>query len=336
MIQRRFSRRALLTIAVVVAAFGAGYGVRDLIALTKADGEERQTNRLSRLTSPFLECVGELNADAGLVRVRATLVRLIRAAQTADSTLRVAVYVRDLNNGPWIGIDQSAAEFEPASLWKVPLMMYVLSLAEADPALLERELTFPGPAQMRRENSMIGAPTSLHMRAGEKYTYRDLLVRMIAYSDNYAEELLLTGIGKSDVDKLLQSINAEDTYMQGRPFVTARTYASLFRVLYNSTLFSRPTSEYALGLLTQSFLRGGVRKYLPANVQVASKFGVRDFAAAGQRDVQFHECGIVYHSQSPYVLCVMTRSNRATVEQLTELVASISRSVWEGKPAIRT
>ena len=331
MVSRRFSRRALLTIAVVVAAFGAGYAVRDLVALKKAAGEERQTNRLSRLTSPFLECLGELNADPGLVRVRATLVRQIRDAEEADSTLRVSVYVRDLFNGPWIGIDERAADFEPASLWKVPLMMYVLSQAEADPALLERELTFPGPEHMHRANSMIGAPTSLHLRTGEKYTYRDLLMRMIAFSDNYAEELLLTGISKTDVDQLLQSINAEDTYMQGRPYVTARTYAALFRVLYNSTLFSRPTSEYALGLLTQSFLKGGVRKYIPGDVKVASKFGVHDYAEAGARNVQFHECGIVYHAESPYVVCIMTKSKTASVEELTELVAVISRSVWEGK-----
>ena len=336
MIHRRLSGRAFLTLAVGLVAFGAGYAVRDLLALQKASGEERQMNRLSHLTSPFLECVGELNADAGLVRVRSTLVRLIRDAQAGDSTLRVSVYVRDLNNGPWIGIDQSAAEFAPASLWKVPLMMYVLSLAEADPALLDRELTFPGADQMQRENSMIGAPTSLHLRTGEKYTYRDLLMRMIAFSDNYAEELLLTGVGKSDVDRLLASINAEDTYMQGRPYVTARTYAALFRVLYNSTLFSRPTSEYALGLLTQSFLQGGVRKYLPDDVKVASKFGVHDYAVEGGRNVQFHECGIVYHPQSPYVLCVMTRSNQASVERLTELVATISRSIWEGKGAGKT
>ena len=329
-------RIPFVTIALVVAAFGAGYVARHLSAQSNANTAERQTNRLSRLTSPFLECVGELNADQGLVRIRSSLVRLIRDAQAADTTLHVSVYVRDLTNGPWIGINESAAEYEPASLWKVPLMMYILSQAEADPTLLDRELTFPGAAQMRHENSMVGAPTSLHLRAGEKYTYRDLLHRMIAFSDNYAEELLLTGIGKPDVDQLLASINAEDTYMQGRPYVTARTYAALFRVLYNSTLFSRETSEHALGLLTQSFLRGGVRKYLPEDVKIASKFGVREYAAPGQRDVQFHECGIVYHPKSPYVLCIMTRSNRASVEQLTEMVATISRGVWEGKAAGQT
>jgi beta-lactamase class A len=336
MVLRRLSRRTLLTIGgavLVVVAFGAGYGVRELVAMNRTENAERQANRLSRLTSPFLECVGEMNADQGLVRIRSELVRLIREAQARDTSLRASVYVRDLNNGPWIGIDESAAEFEPASLWKVPLMMYILSQAEADPALLERELTFPGAEHMTHENSLVGAPTSLNMRAGEKYTYRDLLFRMIAFSDNYAEELLLTGIGKANVDQLLQSINAEDTYMQGRPYVTARTYAALFRVLYNSTLFSRSTSEHALGLLTQSFLQGGVRKYLPKDVKVASKFGVRDYAAVGRREVQFHECGIVYHPKSPYVLCVMTKSNQASVEQVTELAATISRGVWEGKLA---
>ena len=107
--------------------------------------------------------------------------------------------------------------------------------------------------------------------------------------------------------------------------MNARTYASLFRVLYNATLLSRPMSEYALSFLTQSYLRTGLRKPIPPGVEVASKFGLH----TSPGDTQFHECGIVYHPRSPYTICIMTRSRTATPDQLAEVVANISRLVWE-------
>lgn len=322
--KREFITRGALLAGLLAAGFGGGYVFRGT-SFGAASDAERQSHTMARLTSPFLECSGTVNADPGLVRVRAEVVRYIRRAVARDTSLHVAVYARDLTNGPWIGIDERASLFLPASLWKVPLMMYTLAHAEVDPAILDRELVFPGPAQMRVEDSMLGASEELRMQPGRSYAYKDLLYRMIALSDNYAEELLMTGTSKSDVDRLLQTINASDTYVGGQPYVNPRTYASLFRVLYNATLLSRPMSEYALGFLTQGYLRKGLRKYLPAGTGVASKFGLH----RSPGDTQFHECGIVYHTRSPYTICIMTKSRTATPDQLAEIVASISRLVWE-------
>lgn len=322
--KRELITRGALFTALLAVGFGGGYLVRGG-TFGAAPDTERQSHTMARLTSPFLECAGTVNADRRLVRVRAEVVRYIRQASARDTSLHVAVYARDLTNGPWIGIDERASLFLPASLWKLPLMIFTLAHAEVDPAILDRELVFPGPAQMKAEDSMLGAPEELRLQPGRGYAYKDLLFRMIAHSDNYAEELLMTGSSKADVDRLLQTINASDTYVGGQPYVDARTYASLFRVLYNATLLSRPMSEYALSFLAQSYLRTGLRKYIPAGVEVASKFGLH----ASPGDTQFHECGIVYHPRSPYTICIMTKSRTATPDQLAEMVASISRLVWE-------
>lgn len=323
--------RAAVVVGLMGVGFAGGWVLHGAPFARDASGTERQAHRLGRLTSPFLECVGQINADRGLVRVRTAVLRYIRQAQQRDPSLRVSVYARDLNNGPWIGIDEQAAEYTPASLWKVPLMLYILTLSEGDPDLLDREILFPGPEHMKREDTVVGAPGEVRMQPGRRYAVRELLFRMIANSDNHAEELLLTGIGKADVDRLLYAINASDSYVSGEPMINARTYASLFRVLYNATLVSRPRSEFALGLLTRSYFRNGLRRHIPEDVEVASKFGLYVRPGSGARETQLHECGIVYHPRSPYILCVLTKSASASPDRLSDVLATVSRLVWEGK-----
>ena len=57
--------RAGLAAGFLLAGFGAGYFVKGLPPNHPPD-TERQAVRISRRTSPFLECTGEINADAGL------------------------------------------------------------------------------------------------------------------------------------------------------------------------------------------------------------------------------------------------------------------------------
>lgn len=336
-ISSKAAQAALLTGAAICFAgvgFGGGLAYRGSLRFG-GEAIERQTNLFHRLTSPFLECAGLLNGDRTLVRVRRAVMGYIQDQTRQDPSLQVAVYARDLHDGPWIGIDEQKAVFTPASMWKVPLMMYILAHADSDPAILDREIVFPGREQMRRPDSLEGAREELKLQTGQSYSYRDLLFRMIAYSDNYAEELLSTGVSKADVDRLLYALNAPDTLIDGRFYVTAKEYGALFRVLYNSTLLSRERSETALGFLTRSSFRGGLRKPIPEDVEVASKWGLFDGRGSAGGEVQFHECGIVYLAASPYTLCVLTRSSHASPDRLAGIVAEISRMVWDAKPPVR-
>jgi beta-lactamase class A len=88
--------------------------------------------------------------------------------------------------------------------------------------------------------------------------------------------------------------------------LTVKSYASLFRVLYNSRYLPPELSEFALQTLADATFADGLRKGVPAEIQVAHKFGVRDVPE--EPDVkQLHDCGIVYHPVRPYLICIMTR-----------------------------
>ena len=322
-------RRVATPIAIAILSFAAGILFTRLPSPGPLSETERGGLDFSRLTSPYLECPGVKGADPRLERARDAALAYTRRAQRLDSTLFVSVYARDLDTGPWIGINEEEPYF-PASLLKVPLMIYLLVRAEGDPSFLEREVVFPGPQGMSEEDSMEGAPEELRLRAGATYTYSDLLYRMIALSDNFAKELLMADIRPADVNRLMATIHAEEGLLNGEPVVSPRGHGLLFRVLYNATFLARPMSEYALALLSESHFRRALRRHIPEGVTVASKFGYR-LGGPGRGGTQLHECGIVYQPDAPYVLCVMTRSDRASPDRLAEIIAEISRIVWESR-----
>jgi len=279
------------------------------------------------LTSPFLEAQGTENGDPSLARAREEVEELIQQAQQIDPTLHVSLHARDLDDGPWIGIDERE-RYPPASLSKVAILVYTLRREESDPGFLEQEVVFPGPDMMFGDDSMMGAPDSLRLRTGERYSYRDLLRRMIAYSDNFATQMLMDEDTGTGLERMLYSLSAEQSFQDGTLSVDARTVAGLLRVLYNSSFLSRQHSEFALELLTESYFADGLRRLLPTDVVVASKFGFHGSEAAGRLHHELHECGIIYRPRSPYVICVMTRTDRSSPESLDELVGEISRIVW--------
>jgi hypothetical protein len=82
-------------------------------------------------------------------------------------------------------------------------------------------------------------------------------------------------------------------------------------------------SEKALDLLTTTDFGEGIVADLPSGTVVAHKFGERGYAGSTVR--QLHDCGIVYHDHSPYLLCVMTRGHN--FEHQAEVISGVSRIV---------
>ena len=124
------------------------------------------------------------------------------------------------------------------------------------------------------------------------------------------QEVVFPGPG-TGLERMLYSLSAEQSFQDGTLSVDARTVAGLLRVLYNSSFMSRQHSEFALELLTESHFADGLRRLLPTDVVVASKFRFHGSEVAGRLHHELHECGIIYRPRSPYVICVMTRTDRS-------------------------
>lgn len=268
--------------------------------------------------NPLLQC------DQGEMLQRSTsnfkpiIQNYVDSVKQQGKVSEIAVYYRDLNNGPWFGIDERE-KFLPASLLKVPLLISFLDFAEEKPELAEEKIIFSGSDIQYNFNF----PPKEQIQDGAVYTLRELAERMIVYSDNDAALLLSQRIGVDRVSEVYKDLGIQ-VRNDDIDFMNAKEYASFFRILYNASYLSKPFSEAALSLLSQTDFDGGIVAGVSSDVKVAHKFGER--IIEGENLKQLHDCGIVYFPKDPYLLCVMTRGNNVT--SLLDVIAEISRLVY--------
>jgi len=242
---------------------------------------------------------------------------------SADS---VSVYYRDLNSGHWTGVNEDE-KYEPSSMLKVVTMMATLQAVIKDSAVGSATLYYRGPddsGQYYKPNDAL--------KTGY-YGLNDLISAMIKYSDNGADEALL-----SDPAINVQFLDISHTFnlpvLSGgsasstSDFMSARSYSVLFRTLYNGAFFPENLCEQILRLLSSTSFTQGLVAGIPTDIVVSHKFGEHTFIspADGSVNRQLHDCGIVYYPNHPYFLCVMTRGDDFT--KLATVISGISKSVY--------
>ena len=160
------------------------------------------------------------------------------------------------------------------------------------------------------------------LEQGKTYNVKDLIGRMVVYSDNSAQQMLMKNAQSfwRTPYKDLGIDMPEDT--QAENFMSVVDYARFFRILYNASYLNKQNSNITLGILTQTTFKDGLVAGIPPNILVAHKFGERSLG-----DIkQLHDCGIVYYPSRPYLLCIMTRGT--DFNNLKKVIAKISKEVY--------
>jgi beta-lactamase class A len=275
-----------------------------------------------RLTSPLLDV--ELPEGVGVnsepLPFRGKVKDFIDSQVRKGQAREVAVYYRDLHDGPWFGINEDK-DFDPASMMKVPVMVCWLKRAERNPQVLKEQLTYAYPDDMRVKQNFQPAQS---VEPGRSYKVEELLRLMMNYSDNNATRLLFEGLKPEELSEVLDGMDTVNRTQDDSNSVTVHGYSGLFRILYNASYLNREMSEKALQLLSLQDFPQGIVAGVPKGTVVAAKFGERA-ADATKKHHQLHEFGIVYHPKHTYILGIMTRGDdfgalMGVIRQISQLV----------------
>ena len=186
-----------------------------------------------------------------------------------------------------------------------------MSYSEDFPDVLDKKVVATEVNQANALTKNIKSSKSLEI--GKEYTLEQVAESMILYSDNVAFNILSKKVPSSYVNDVFSSIGVTFSQSSGDLTLSVKDYASFFRVLFNASYLTRKDSEKALDLLARADYKDGLVAGVPKGVVVAHKFGERSFkdSTLGQNVIigekQFHDCGIIYYPERPYILCVMTR-----------------------------
>lgn len=257
------------------------------------------------LTSRSLDCTDYDISSTKMDALDTKLTQAIALSQKEGKVTRASIWVRDLETKQYAAVNEFET-YEPASLLKLPLAIAYLKYSEIRPAVMDMQFSYSTPQFLDETYNFFTASTTL--LAGTNYATSDLLGRLLRYSDNGAHFTLLDGINKEFYDQVLLDLGIKiPTDDNVFDFVTVKTYANIFRSLYNASYLTRANAQQILGLLSQSDFEG-IAAGVPATTPVAHKFGERSFFSKDGKALskELHDCGIVYKGEYPYSICVMT------------------------------
>jgi beta-lactamase class A len=293
---------------------------------SKIGGEQHEVSSNSKLntlrnthykfTRPLIAF--DLNNESEtLYPIKEQLNTIIQQSKSSGNLFDASVYLRDLETGEFITINNDM-RYHPGSLIKVPMLMYYLHESETNPAILNKSLTLTNDGRMPSQTFK-----GQQIEFNKPYTIRELLKYMAAYSDNRATTLLNM---YCDVPKFknvfsdlgLPQPNVTDTNFS----MTVHDYSVFMRVLFNATYLTPNNSDLALTLLSESSFKDGIVSKLPSNILVARKFG----ETFKDEKRELHESGIIYCNNKPYMLIVMTKGYNP--QQLAGFISNISDTIF--------
>lgn len=318
-------RYLFLILGAVVGAFFLGYFLH---GSSLSRGEDCVSKY--RFINPQPVC--DLSEEENLAQFKileSAIVDVITTAEKEKGVTEVSVFIRDLLSNRWFSINDSK-NYAPGSLMKLPLAMAYYKLAEVNPEVILRRVTYETALPVKGL-SEVGSTSNLIN--GHIYTVDQIIDQMIINSDNNAMLFLFKNIDNGFLTKVFAELGvvASPTDTGGQEFISTRSYAGLLRNLYNASYLNREMSDHLLKHLSESTYRSGLVAGVPAQTLVAHKFGDRTVVNESDGAVlwrSLHDCGIVYKKDRNYIICVMTKgSDNADLSGVIKDISKITHEV---------
>lgn len=249
---------------------------------------------------------------------------LIQKRKNLHAVDAVSVFYKNYENNESFIINPEE-KFFPASLNKIPILITALKMAEEDPQWFSKTLKLELTADAN-ENLEIKPKEKLIL--GNEYAIEEVLEKLVKFSDNNAFYLLTQNLDVGVYEKIHEDLKIPfSRATNDKNYVSVDEFSYFLRVLYNGTYLDRESSEKALKLLSEVDYNNGLVAGVSDSVPVAHKFGLLTDIQTSVTQRQLHDCGIIYAPQSPYLLCVMTKSS-AELSMIEETLRDISQVVY--------
>jgi beta-lactamase class A len=212
--------------------------------------------------------------------------------KTKDLSGVYGLYVVDLETGFSYGVLETET-FQAASLIKLPIMAKVYMEAEKGNLDLEAK-----PKDSSR-------------------TYRELVKAMGKKSDNSAQIVLVSDLGKEKIEETIDAMGMTKTSLAEND-TTPADIGLFFKKLWQGKIVNREHKDELLGFLTDTIYEAWISEGIPDEIRVAHKFG---------REVHVvNDAGIVF-TKKPFVVVIMSKG---VVEREADAVfPELSRIVYE-------
>jgi beta-lactamase class A len=258
----------------------------------------------------------------GMKAKKEALQTLIEELKKQGLASQISVYFRNASTAEWLSINGDV-KYHPASLMKVPLMLAILKMAEENPSLLKQSIEFHPDPVVPFEEQFFKDKT---LEAGKTYTVHDLIFYAIAYSDNFATQVLSKHVDAAKARSLFQALGLPVPEPNNPAFLlTADEYSMFIKSIFNSTFLSPEYSEYGAEMMVNCNFKQGFAKGFPTGTKMWHKYG--EWSSPGV-DAELHESGVVFIKGNPYVLTVMTRGKdqNKLAEAIQKIAANLESS----------
>lgn len=301
--------KKLFVILAIIASFFLGKYLENMRMLNQFEDKDIHVERSWSwsLINPLLECeLSTYGSNQKYIPFEDETKKKIQSdIVSKNSDIKISLYFRNLRNGPWFWLDEEKY-FAPASLMKLPVAIAYMKWSEYVPDIRNSFLSWV--IDTSDEQNIV---PNQSVQQWSSYKIDDLIKYALIYSDNNANETLNRNLPKDIILKVFNDLNLpiiEQLEKWENDYISVKEYASFFRVLYNASYLSDTNSYYLLDILSHSAMTWAIRASIPADITVAHKFWERRIQNPDLTFTsQFHDCGIVYYPNYPYIICIMTK-----------------------------
>ena len=235
----------------------------------------------------------------------------------------IALDVLDISTGYNAGFN-AARSMPAASTIKLPVMVDVFAQLEAGRFDLQRRVMLEASDKDYGSGELCDAP------AGTTYPVSDLLAKMIDISDNTATNMLIRLVGRRNINRQMNDLGLDRTHLSGDVRTdgwaireTLRTSpADLVRLLSlmaRGELIDQWSSNEMIAILKADEFNTLLPAPLPPDIEVAHK--------TGSLNDTLNDAGIVFASDAPYAIAVMTTGLRSK-DLGRSFIHSVSRMAY--------